>query len=670
MNKLLLFLLLFTSTFIFAQTGHSARKYALCEHFTQASCGPCADQNPAFQDFYDANADKIHHIAYHTSWPGTDPMNAANPTEVQTRVDAYGVQGVPDIWVNGTLETQPGGVDGALVDQATDGGSPIRLYVTETTVGTQRTATIRVKSFDNVPTGSYKVYAAVVERNVNYASAPGSNGEKYFPNVFRKMLPNDQGETYTAAPVGQDVSFTYDYTLAPAWNADEIYVIAFIQETSSNEIINSGSSRDLLVDYTAETAPYAQVESGTLNAFDGTLTSYYDNAQIIAIDVETDAPADWGGNLNIFGTDLPLASTSFEFAGGSINDFILKVTPGATFALAKYRLTFSTSDPDIPPVSYTYYINNGITDLVLGINNDFQDMYTASLQAAGAPRLGSITRSDFTKAYNAGALASVKQIYHNVGWLFPALTNETVATLSTFMDNGGDLLIAGQDLGWDVWDQASGAAHGTPEQQSFFTNYLHASWIDDGSGTNSQLKAVATDEIYGTVANSTVIDAYAGNIYPDQIAPDANAKAIFTYNTANKVAGLRFNDDTHKVVYLGIGIEMIGNTAVRNDFMKRTYDWFHTDEVYSGINTISTQSFVCSPNPANQLLTVQIDSPEAATFVLTDLSGKVMAQQSNGIANNQMQINTQNLAQGTYLGYFTNTKGQLVSATQKITVLH
>ncbi len=670
MNKLLLPLLLFISTLSFAQAGHSARKYALCEHFTQASCGPCADKNPAFQDFYDANADKIHHIAYHTSWPGVDPMNAANSTEVQTRVDTYNVLGVPDIWVNGTVEAQPDGIDGAVVDQTTASGSPVRLYVTETTVGDQRTATIRVKSFDAVPTGSYKIYAAVVERNVNYTNPPGSNGEKYFPNVFRKMLPNDQGETFTAAAIGQDVSFTYNYTLASNWDADEIYVIAFIQETNTNEVLNSGSSRDLLVDYTAETSPYAQVETGTLNQFDGTLTSYYDNAQIIAIDVQTDAPADWTGNLNIFGADIPLASTSFEFAGGSVNDFALKVTPGATFALATYRITFSSSDPNVPPVSYTYYVNNGITDLVLGNNTDYQDLYKTALQTAGAPRLGSITRADFSRAYNAGALASVKQIYYNVGWIFPGLTNETAATLATFMDNGGDLFIAGQDLGWDIFDTVSGAAHGTPETQAFYTNYMHASWIADGSGAESQLKAVATDEIYGTVANSTVIDVYAGNIYPDQIAPDANATAIFTYNTAAKVAGVRFNDDTHKVVYLGIGIEMIGNEAVRNDFMKRTYDWFHTDEFYSGINQAATQSFVCSPNPANQLVYVQIDSPNATTFVLTDLSGKTVAQQSNTFANNQLQINTQNLAQGTYLGYFANAKGQAVSATQKITVIH
>ena len=41
--------------FLFSLIGNAplfsqATKYVLFEHFTQASCGPCASQNPGFQD--------------------------------------------------------------------------------------------------------------------------------------------------------------------------------------------------------------------------------------------------------------------------------------------------------------------------------------------------------------------------------------------------------------------------------------------------------------------------------------------------------------------------------------------------------------------------------------------------------------------------------------------
>ncbi|MBK7174785.1 MAG: hypothetical protein IPH84_16485 [Bacteroidales bacterium] len=52
MKKLLLsFLVIIMATFTFAQT----QRYVIVEEFTNASCGPCAAQNPAFQALMAAN---------------------------------------------------------------------------------------------------------------------------------------------------------------------------------------------------------------------------------------------------------------------------------------------------------------------------------------------------------------------------------------------------------------------------------------------------------------------------------------------------------------------------------------------------------------------------------------------------------------------------------------
>ncbi|HQU76483.1 MAG TPA: hypothetical protein PK742_07545 [Chitinophagales bacterium] len=61
-------------------TFGQAKKYPLFEHFTQASCGPCAAQNPYFQAVYEENVTNVHHVAYHTSWPGyAQCMNTTQP---------------------------------------------------------------------------------------------------------------------------------------------------------------------------------------------------------------------------------------------------------------------------------------------------------------------------------------------------------------------------------------------------------------------------------------------------------------------------------------------------------------------------------------------------------------------------------------------------------------
>ena len=80
------------------------------EEFTQASCPPCAVTNPGFNALLDANSDKIVSIKYQTSWPGFDPMNLHNPTQVQTRVTYYNVTGVPNAEEDGNAFNDHPGV--------------------------------------------------------------------------------------------------------------------------------------------------------------------------------------------------------------------------------------------------------------------------------------------------------------------------------------------------------------------------------------------------------------------------------------------------------------------------------------------------------------------------------------------------------------------------------
>src|SRR3954467_14352034 len=100
-----IFFLLVVSTFISALAFGQSQRLVLAEEFTQASCPPCASQNPAFNALLTANASKVTSIKYQTSWPGTDPMNAQNPNEVATRVALYNVSGVPDSPMDGVEQT-------------------------------------------------------------------------------------------------------------------------------------------------------------------------------------------------------------------------------------------------------------------------------------------------------------------------------------------------------------------------------------------------------------------------------------------------------------------------------------------------------------------------------------------------------------------------------------
>jgi hypothetical protein len=87
---------------------------------------------------------------------------------------------------------------------------------------------------------------------------------------------------------------------------------------------------------------------------------------------------------------------------------------------------------------------------------------------------------------------------------------------------------------------ASGS-NGTPVTQDFYTNYLKAGYIDDGSSVNNRLNANPNDSVFGAVAQSNIIDVYAGNMYPEVISALPGADVIFNYNVETKNAAIKYN---------------------------------------------------------------------------------------------------------------------------------
>lgn len=671
-QKLFLTLALFIGfTTAFAQ---SAKRYTLVEHFTQASCGPCAQQNPAFEAFYTQNENRIHHIAYHTSWPGVDPMNAANAPEVASRVGYYGVSGVPAMWVGGTVETNPGSIsEGMLVANELE-GSPIQVVVTEATNGTQRDVTVKINGINNSPTGNYVLRVAVVEKMVSYASAPGSNGEKDFPNVFRKMLPSTSGDPVTMPAMGQNLVKNYSYTLDPAWDASQIYVIAYVQDENGHAVLNSGTSKDWLVSYISNGASAFQVPANQVTSMAGSLDNAMNDIQLLNVTLTSNAPASWIGAINYNGSALPSTNENITIAANTLASLNIDVNPSNEVALAKYELTVTNQNDPTQVFTKVYYVNNGIRDLVLGNINDYQSLYTEGLVFANNTVHGELTQYEYIYLKENNTLQGLYNIYYNVGWTFPALSDDIVAVLTSFLDNGGNLLICGQDIAWDIAPvNISVGNHSTPANQAFFDNYLQATYIDDGTNANNQLTPVTTDAIFGGMTAASIVDAYAGNMYPDEIQPISGSSAvpIFNYNSnTSKIAGIRVDGLPYKVVYLGVGIEMFSAGFMRKQFVKLTHDWFYSNisgvEYQQALNELIQPNY---PNPANTYTIIPVKMQgKTGNIRLTDIAGKVILEQSIEKNATEVTLSTANLSAGTYL-YHIVSEGN-ISASHKLVVTH
>lgn len=255
-NYLPLVLCLLLSPGLSAQ--QSAKKYVLIEHFTNSKCSVCANKNPAFYNLIGQAqyADDIHHISIHPSFPyNTCVFYQANTTENTAWTNLYpGVQGTPTIVMNGAVQAP---VTPLLTESKLqtflNQTSPLYIQVNETSNGASRTAVIETKALGEIPPGNYKLFVAVAEKTINQQTP---NGEAVHHDVFRKMLTAVAGDPFTAPAMGSSVEFTFDYTVSNTWNASEIYVLAFVKEVDTKDVLNSGTRFDPVLTDTEEASVF------------------------------------------------------------------------------------------------------------------------------------------------------------------------------------------------------------------------------------------------------------------------------------------------------------------------------------------------------------------------------------------------------------------------------
>lgn len=239
-----LFLILSISILLVFQLQAQSQRFVMFEEFTNASCGPCAAQNPGFDALLNANSTKCTSIKYHTSWPGQDPMYTHNPTDVGTRVSYYGVNGVPYALMDGTGQSgssyfgAPANVTQSKINTEYAIPSPFDLFINQRLSAGNDTifVTILGKATDNV-SGTLAFHCGVIEKHIHYASAPGNNGEKDFYNVMKKMLPSSAGTPLQASfNAGDYFVMELYWKLANVYTISELSVVGFIQDVQTKAV--------------------------------------------------------------------------------------------------------------------------------------------------------------------------------------------------------------------------------------------------------------------------------------------------------------------------------------------------------------------------------------------------------------------------------------------------
>ncbi|MCW3085756.1 MAG: hypothetical protein JWP12_3122 [Bacteroidetes bacterium] len=231
-----------------------SQRMVLAEEFTQASCPPCAAQNPAYNALLNVNTTKVVSIKYQTSWPGYDPMNLQNPSDVATRVTYYNVSGVPDSPMDGTEQSgsaylgAPANYTQTKINTEYAVPAPFTINVSHTFSSDYDSIFITcviTASQNFTTTGALKAHVAMVEKTVSFPSAPGTNGETTFYNVMRKMYPSAAGTTLGATwTSGQTQTITFAAPIPSyIYSKAQIGVVAFIQSDVDKQVQQAAFSQ-------------------------------------------------------------------------------------------------------------------------------------------------------------------------------------------------------------------------------------------------------------------------------------------------------------------------------------------------------------------------------------------------------------------------------------------
>ncbi len=148
--------------------------------------------------------------------------------------------------------------------------------------------------------------------------------------------------------------------------------------------------------------------------------------------------------------------------------------------------------------------------------------------------------------------------------------------LTDYLDGGGRLMVSGAELGWAL------DLNGAPDEQAFFRERLHATYVGDDAETYD---VVATTGPFEGLAPLSFADPEAYDPrFPDVIAPARDATITLAYPDGS-AAAIAWGDDGERGILMGFPFETIAGADARRDAMAAALAFFEIVEAPGGGDT-------------------------------------------------------------------------------------
>lgn len=653
---------------LIATSVFAAPRVVLVESFTNVSCAPCADANPVTQQFInDTSRQQVLNIQYHVSWPSSsDPFYTTNPTELGGRRSYYGITSVPDLVCDGDNGPAPGSYN-SLADAVNASSlvtSNYTISVSQSINGSTLDAGVTVTA-ENASGANEKLRVALVEKFVNYASPPGNNGETDFYWSVRDLLPTHTG-TDVNLSAGQTYTYDRSSTLSGSWDTSELYVIAWIQNDTTKEVLQAGSSIPLEpYEFTNDVPVRAAITPlDELTIFHAYLYNLGESSDTYDIHIDRDYPASWTASICADSQCYPsfVNDVVVSVSPGESIEWTMDVTPAVDHDTGFITVTItSQGDPSLSEVVTLTAMTP--SEPVLLVDADGGNNYETYHQTA-------LNNSDFGHqtwdraafgALDAASYSHYQVVVWTAGLQYPTLVESDRIALAGYLDGGGKMFINGQDIGWDLC--YSGSSNYSPEAVVWYENYLGADYVADDV-SSATLNGVVGDPIADGLSLTIVGGDGANNqSYPSRIAPINGGSTIFQYHNGQDAA-VKKATYVYRTVYLAFGFEGINSQTDRDAVMQNVIYWLINGDGVTSVDSpkpFLATAPVAAPNPFNPATEVSFtiggNGSIHTTVEIFDTMGRMVKTLWNGDMASGLQVlnwdgrndNDSAVASGTYL---------------------
>ncbi len=225
----------------------SYQRTVLLEDFANVSCVPCVTSNKILESLekYSFTSNKLKIIKFATNFPSpVDPFYLTAKPFCDYRMTYYNIMFAPTIIIDGLMRPTPTDSNQIKsgINQKLNTPSNFLIELTQQKVnkGLYIKLNILSNNIDSTFLGNYFLRTAIVEKEIEFSSPPGSSGETKFYDVLRVLFPNNQGINLKELLGSR--TFSYTEVIDSSWNIDKLKAISFIQNNTTREVIQTSNN--------------------------------------------------------------------------------------------------------------------------------------------------------------------------------------------------------------------------------------------------------------------------------------------------------------------------------------------------------------------------------------------------------------------------------------------